>query len=154
MTHYKPEGYHTVTPYLIIDGAAEAIDFYTRVLGATETLRMGGPDGRVGHAEITMGESKIMLADENPEMGFTGPKSIGGTPVSIHVYVEDVDAIYATAIDAGGEEIRPVKDQFYGDRTGTFKDPFGHVWTVSTHTEDVSPEEMDRRCAEMAAEKG
>lgn len=154
MTHYKPEGYHTVTPYLIIDGAAEAIDFYTRVLGATETLRMGGPDGRVGHAEITFDESKIMLADENPEMGFTGPKSIGGTPVSIHVYVEDVDAIYGQAIDAGAEEIRPVKDQFYGDRTGTFKDPFGHVWTVSTHIEDVPPEEMDRRCAEMAAGKG
>jgi PhnB protein len=145
-----PDGYPRVTPYLYIDGAAAAIEFYGNVLGATERMRMGGPDGKVGHAELQLGDSVIMLADEHPDMNIRGPKSIGGTAVSLSVYVEDVDAVFAKAIKAGATELRPVEDQFYGDRLGHFEDPFGHHWSVATHIEDVPPAEMEKRAAAMA----
>jgi PhnB protein len=140
-----PDGYHTVTPYLIVKDAARALDFYQQAFGATELFRMPDPDGKIGHAEIKIGDSPIMLADEHPEHLCVGPQSLGGTPVSICLYVKDVDALAQRAIKAGAKELRPVKDQFYGDRSGTFADPFGHVWTISTHVEDVPPEEMSRR---------
>ena len=140
-----PEGYRTVTPYLIIKGAAEAIEFYKRAFGATELLRMADPHGRVGHAEIKIGDSVIMLADEHPAMGYRGPRSLGGSSVSILLYLEDVDAVFERALEAGAKAQRPVANQFYGDRTGTLEDPFGQVWTVATHVEDVPPEEMRRR---------
>ncbi len=140
-----PEGYRTVTPYLIVKGAAEAIEFYKRAFGATELLRMADPHGRVGHAEIKIGDSVIMLADEHPAMGYRGPRSLGGSSVSILLYLEDVDAVFERALEAGAKAQRPVANQFYGDRTGTLEDPFGHVWTVATHVEDVPPEEMRRR---------
>jgi PhnB protein len=140
-----PEGYSSVTPYLIIRGAAQAIDFYRRAFGATELLRMQAPDGRVGHAEIKIGNSPLMLADEFPEMGAQSPQALGGAAVSFLIYVDDVDARFRQAIDAGGTVVRPVKDQFYGDRSGTLKDPFGHTWTIATHQEDLSPEELERR---------
>jgi PhnB protein len=142
-----PEGYHTVTPYLIVDGAVRALDFYARAFGAVERLRMLNPAGKVGHAEITIGGSCIMLADEHPEIDALGPKAVGGTPVSLHLYVEDVDTVVAKAVAAGATLIRPVADQFYGDRTGGIADPFGHRWFVATHTEDLSPEELQRRAA-------
>jgi PhnB protein len=145
-----PDGYHSVTPYLIIKGAADAIEFYKKAFGATELLRMPTPGGKVGHAEIKIGDSPIMLADESPEMGNSSPTTLGGTPVSILIYVEDVDTIFKQAIAAGGEQQKPVQDQFYGDRSGSLKDPFGHVWHVATHKEDVSPEEMDKRMAAVA----
>jgi PhnB protein len=144
-----PEGYHSVTPYLIVNGGAQAIDFYKRAFGATELFRMEGPDGKMGHAEIRIGDSPVMLADEYPDMGFRSPRSLGGAGVSLMIYVEDVDAQFRQAIAAGAKELRPVKDQFYGDRSGTLEDPFGHVWTISTHKEDVSSEEMRRRSEEM-----
>jgi len=140
-----PEGYRTVTPYLIVKGAAEAIEFYKRAFGAKELLRMADPHGRVGHAEIKIGDSVIMLADEHPAMGYRGPRSLGGSSVSILLYLEDVDAVFERALEAGAKAQRPVANQFYGDRTGTLEDPFGHVWTVATHVEDVPPEEMRRR---------
>lgn len=140
-----PEGYHSVTPYLIINGASDAIDFYKKAFGATELFRMASPDGKIGHAEIKVGDSHIMLADEHPQMGYTSPTTLNGTPVSLMIYVEDVDKIYNQAIAAGGKEERALQNQFYGDRSGTLKDPFGHVWHVATHIEDVSPEEMDKR---------
>lgn len=142
-----PDQYPRVMPYLIVDGAAAAIDFYTSVFGATERMRMPGPDGRLGHAELEMGDSVIMLADENPEMGIHGPKKIGGTPVTLHVYVEDSDAAFERAVNAGATSLRPMEDQFYGDRSGQFEDPFGHRWNVATHFEDVPPDEMERRAA-------
>jgi PhnB protein len=141
-----PEGYHSVTPYLVMKGAADAIEFYKKAFGATELFRMDH-EGKIGHAELKIGDSPIMLADENPEMGYLGPLAIGGTPVSLMIYVEDVDKIYPQAIAAGGVELKPLQDQFYGDRSGTLKDPFGHIWTVGTHKEDVTPEEMDKRMA-------
>ena len=141
-----PEGYHSVTPYLIIKGAAEAIDYYKKAFGATELFRMDY-QGKIGHAEIKIGDSPVMLADEHPEMGYVSPKTIGGTPVSLMIYVDDVDTVFKRAIESGGLERKPVQDQFYGDRSGTLTDPFGHVWTVSTHKEDVTPEEMDKRMA-------
>jgi PhnB protein len=143
-----PEGYPRVSPYLSIDGAAQAIDFYTQVLGATERFRIPAPGGKVGHAELQIGDSVIMLADEFPEMGIVSPKKIGGTPVTLGVYVEDVDKTFDTAVKAGAKELRAVEDQFYGDRSGQFEDPFGHRWSVSTHIEDVPPEEMGKRAAE------
>src|ERR1700682_2402282 len=140
-----PDGYRTATPYLIIKGAADAIEFYKRAFGATELLRMADPQGRVGHAEIKIGDSVIMLADEHPAMGYRGPRSLGGSSVSILLYLEDVDGVFERAVKAGATAQRPVADQFYGDRSGTLEDPFGHVWTVATHVEDVPPEEMERR---------
>ncbi len=145
---HTPEGYHSVTPYLIVDGAARAIDYYKEALGATELFRLPDPAGRISHAELRIGDSHIMLADEHPEMGYRGPLTLGGTPVSLMVYVEDVDSVFKKAIAAGGKERIAVKDQFYGDRSGTLTDPFGHIWTIATHVEDVAPEEMDRRAAE------
>ncbi len=142
-----PDGYHTVTPYLIIKGAAQAIDFYKKAFGATELFRMAQPDGKIGHAEIKIGDSPIMLSDEVPEMGYLGPQTLGGTPVSILIYVEDVDSVFSQSIAAGAQEQRPVEDKFYGDRGGSLVDPFGHVWHIATHTEDVSPEEMEKRAA-------
>ena len=143
-----PDGYPRVTPYLCIDGAAAAIDFYKDVFGATERMRMPAPDGRIGHAELQIGDSLVMLADEYPEMNVRGPKAIGGTPVSLSVYVEDVDAVFDRAVQAGATSLRPVADQFYGDRSGSFEDPFGHQWHVASHVEDVPPEEMEKRAAE------
>ena len=140
-----PDGYTTATPYLIVRGAAEAIEFYKRAFGATEMLRMADPQGRVGHAEIKIGDSVIMLADEHPAMGYRGPRSLGGSSVSILLYLEDVDAVFERAVKAGAKAQRPVMDQFYGDRSGTLEDPFGHMWTVATHVEDVPPEELKRR---------
>jgi len=144
-----PDGYPQVTPYLIVDGANAAIEFYRDVLGATERARLPGPDGRIGHAELLLGSSLIMLADETPQMGILGPRSVGGTPVTISVYVEDVDAVFDRAVKAGAKALRPAGDKFYGDRPGQFEDPFGHRWSVATHTEDVSPEEMAKRAAEV-----
>ena len=140
-----PEGYHSATPYLIVKGAAEAIDFYKRTFGATETFRMADPSGGIAHAEIKIGDSVIMLADEHPNMGYRGPRSLGGSAVSIMLYVTDVDGTFDRAVKAGAKAQRPVANQFYGDRSGTLEDPFGHIWTISTHVEDVPPEEMKRR---------
>jgi PhnB protein len=140
-----PEGYHSVTPYLIIRGASDAIEFYKKAFGATELFRMPTPDGKVGHAEIKIGDSPIMLADEYPDMGYNGPQSIGGTPVSLMIYVEDVDTVFNRAVDAGATVKEALQDKFYGDRIGTLVDPFGHRWHVSTHKEDVSMEEMQER---------
>jgi len=148
---YIPQGYHTATPYLIVKGAARAIDFYKQASGATELMRFPGPGGSIGHAESRIGDSPIMLADEAPQMGYRSPTSIGGTPVSLMLYVEDVDKVVDRAVKAGGKLERAVADQFYGDRNGTIHDPFGHVWTIATHKEDVSPEEMQRRAAAMAS---
>jgi PhnB protein len=148
-----PDGYHSVTPYLVVDGAAKAIDYYKKVFDATEIMRMTSPDGgRIGHAELKIGDSPIMLADEHPEMNIRGPHAIGGSPVSMMVYVDDVDSVAQRALAAGAQELRPVADQFYGDRSGTFLDPFGHTWTISTHVEDVPPEEMEKRAAAAMAQ--
>jgi PhnB protein len=143
-----PADYPRVTPYLSVNNAAAAIDFYCNILGAEERVRMDGPDGKVGHAELAIGNSMIMLADEFPDMGAKSATTIGDTPVTLMVYVEDSDATFKAAIAAGATEQRPVEDQFYGDRSGSFKDPFGHIWFVATHVEDVSPEEMKKRSAE------
>jgi PhnB protein len=144
-----PDGYPQVIPYLVIDGAADAIDFYNKVLGTKERMRMGG-GGKVGHAELELGDSVIMLADESPESDARSPKSVGGSPVTISLYLADVDGVYKKAIDAGAKALRPPTDQFYGDRTAQFEDPWGHRWNVGTHVEDVSPEEMAKRAAEAA----
>ncbi len=146
-----PDGYPRVTPYLITDGAAEAIRFYTEVLGATERMRMPGPGGTVGHAELQIGDSLVMLADEFPDMGQLGPKTLGGTPVTISVYVEDVDMVCERARQAGATVLQPPTDQFYGDRSAQFEDPFGHRWSIATHVEDVPPDEMARRASQMTA---
>ena len=143
-----PEGYHSVTPYLIVKGAAKAIDYYKKVFGATETMRIPGPNGTVMHAEIKIGDSVIMLADEQ-QGNFRSPEGLGGSPVSLMVYVEDVDKTFKQAISSGAKETRAVQDQFYGDRSGNLVDPFGHVWTVATHKEDVSEAEMQRRMSVM-----
>jgi PhnB protein len=143
-----PKGYHAVTAYLSIQGAAQALDYYKRAFGAKELLRMPMPDGKVGHAEIMIGDSHVMLADEMPGMGFVGPQSRGGTTVQLHLYVRDVDATVQKAVAAGGKLTRPVEDKFYGDRAGTIEDPFGHVWYIATHKEDLSPAEIGRRAAE------
>jgi PhnB protein len=145
-----PDGYPRVSPYLTVDGAGAAIAFYREVLGASERMRLTQPDGRVGHAELDIGDSVVMLADEFPERGISGPKSFGGTPVTISVYVEDVDRVFARALAAGATSLRAVADQFYGDRTAQFEDPFGHRWSIATHVEDVSPEEISRRAAGAA----
>jgi PhnB protein len=145
--NFTPTGYHSVTPYLIIDGAAKAIDFYKKAFEAQELFRMPMPDGKIAHAEIKIGDSPVMMADEQEE--HRGPKSFGGSPVGLMIYVKDVDRIFKQAIAAGAKEQKPVTDQFYGDRSGTLADPFGHVWTIATHIEDVSPEEIERRVAKL-----
>ncbi len=150
MVNPIPDGYPRVTPYLIVNGAAAAIDFYKSVLGATERMRMAGPDGKLGHAELEIGDSVIMLADEHPEMNARGPKTVGGTPVFLHVYVEDADSVFERAVEAGAEPLQPVEDKFYGDRSGGFEDPFGHHWNVATHVEDIPLDEMSKRAAEAA----
>jgi PhnB protein len=142
---YIPKGYHTVTPYLVIKGAAKAIEYYKNVFGATVVERMDGPDGRVGHAELQIGDSRIMLADENPSMGARSAESIGASPVSLYVYIPDCDKVVEKAAAGGAKILKPVQDQFYGDRSGFIQDPFGHLWGVATHVEDVSPEEMKER---------
>jgi PhnB protein len=151
MPNAIPDNYPRVTPYLIVDGASDAIDFYAKVLGATQRGRMDGPDGRVGHAELEIGDSLVMLADEMPQMGITGPKTIGGTPVTLHVYVEDVDTVFEAAKQAGATPTRELEDRFYGDRSGQFEDPWGHRWDVASHVEDVAPEEMEKRAREVMA---
>ena len=141
-----PEGYHSITPYLVISEAAKAIDWYKQAFGAQQTLRMEDPTtGKIGHAELKIGDSYIMLADEYPDMGYRSPKTLGGAGISLLLYVKDVDGTVKQAVDAGAKIERPLQDQFYGDRTGTIQDPFGHVWTIATHIEDVSPEEMLER---------
>jgi len=144
-----PEGYHSITPYLVINNANEAVKFYTEVFGAKERLRLDDGSGKVMHLELEIGSSVIMMADEFPEMGFTGPQTIGGTPVSICHYVEDCDQVFNKAIQNGAEVMRPLADQFYGDRSGTFKDPFGHVWTVCSRIEIVSNEDIQKRFQEF-----
>lgn len=147
-----PEGYHAITPYLSIKGASDAIEFYKKAFGAAEVMRMAQPDGRIGHAELQFGDSRIMLADEHPEMDFRSPRAIGGTPVMLHLYVDDVDTVVSRAIAAGAKALRPVQDQFYGDRSGSVVDPYGHIWHVATHKEDLSMDEIRKRAA--AAHKG
>jgi len=143
-----PDGYHSVTPYLIVRGAARALDFYKAAFGAEELFRYPTSDGKLGHAEMRIGDSTVMLADEHPEMGYKSPQAYGGSSVSLVLYVDDVDARFAAAVEAGAKAIRAVQDQFYGDRSGTLVDLFGHVWTIATHKEDVSPEEMQRRASQ------
>ena len=144
-----PPGYHTVTPYLIVNNAAEAIDFYSRAFGATEKLRMPGPGGFIMHAEIQIGDSVVMLSDEHPDVGAFSPETVGGNPVSMMIYSEDVDAAFARAIEAGAQEVMPIEDMFWGDRYGRLADPYGHVWGIATHIEDVGPEELEARLAAM-----
>ncbi len=148
---YVPEGYNSITPYLIIKGAAQAIDYYKRVFGATVVVRMDGPNGSVGHAELEIGNSRIMLADENPSMG-TGHSSaatIGASPVSLYLYIPDVDKVVQRAVAEGAKILKPVQDQFYGDRSGFIQDPYGHYWGIATHVEDVSPQELEKRMKKM-----
>jgi PhnB protein len=142
-----PQGFHSITPYLVIQGAAQAIEYYTKVFGATEVVRMSMPDGKVGHAELQIGDSRIMLADESPGMGqgYASPATIGASPVSIYLYLPDVDRVVEKAVAAGAKILKPVQDQFYGDRSGFIQDPFGHLWGIATHVEDVSPQEMKER---------
>ena len=148
-----PAGYHSVTPYLMVRDAARAIAFYRNAFDADEVMRFNGPDGRIAHAEVKIGDSHVMLADESPEQGFVGPQTLGGAGVSLMLYVDDVDATFAQALAAGATVRRPVTDQFYGDRVGTLADPFGHVWSIGTHREDVPVEEMQRRMASMSTQK-
>ena len=150
-TNYIQDGYHNVTPYLCVSDAARAIEFYKEAFGATEIMRMEAPGGKIGHAVVRIGDSFVMLADEFPEMNFRSPQSIGGTSAHFYIYDEDVDARVERAVAAGAKVTRPVKDQFYGDRSGGVEDPFGHHWYIATHIEDPSPEEVRRR---MEAEMG
>ena len=147
-----PDGYHSVTPYLIMDDAARALEFYKKALGAVELMRFPGPDGKIGHAEIRIGDSPVMLADESPDMGQKSLRTIGGSPISLMVYVEDVDARVAQAVAAGAKLTRPVANQFYGDRTGGIEDPFGYHWYIATHVEDVPQDELERRAAKASNE--
>ena len=149
MVQAIPEGYHSVTPYLVVKDAKAALAWYQEALGAEEVLRLPGPDGTLMHAEFRIGNSVVMMGEENPQMGAIGPATLGGSGVGICLYVENVDDAYAKALAAGGTEERPLQDQFYGDRSGTIRDPYGHQWTIATHIEDVSPEELDKRMAEM-----
>ncbi len=142
-----PEGYRAVTPYLCVQGAAHAIEFYKQAFGAREVMRVGAPGGKIGHAKIAIGDSRIMLADEFPDMNFRSPRSIGGSPVHLHLYVDDVDSTVKQAVAAGAKVLKPVADQFYGDRSGSLEDRFGHLWHVATHKEDLSAEEIQRRAA-------
>jgi PhnB protein len=140
-----PEGFHNITPYLFVRSAASAIDFYKNIFGATEIMRMTGSNGKIMHAELRIGDSIVMLADENPQTGVMSPQTIGGFSVGMHLYVENVDQVIQKAVESGAKLLRPIKNQFYGDRSGTVLDPFGHMWSVATHVEDVSPEEMRKR---------
>jgi PhnB protein len=142
-----PQGYNSITPYLVINGAAQAIEYYKKVFGATEVFRMDQPDGKVGHAEVQIGDSRVMLADENPSMGqgHTSAASIGASPVSLYLYIPDVDRVVERAVSAGAKILKPVQDQFYGDRSGFIEDPFGHLWGIATHVEDVAPQELEER---------
>ena len=142
-----PDEYRAATPYLSLSEAARAIDFYKQAFGAREVMRMPAPQGKIGHAEIRIGDAPIMLADECPEMNFRSPQSLGGSPVNIVIYVNDVDALVNQAVAAGAKLLRPVQDQFYGDRMGVLQDPFGHSWSFATHIEDVPPEELQKRAA-------
>lgn len=144
-----PDGYHAITPYLVVKRAAEALEWYKQALGATEIMRLDGPDGSVMHAEFRVGDSIVMMCEENPEMGASSPETVGGSPVSICLYVENVDTTFSNAIKAGATELRALTDQFYGDRSGTMKDPYGHTWTIATHIEDLSEEEIKSRMAEL-----
>jgi PhnB protein len=146
-----PDGYHTVTPYLILNAAGDAIAFYKKALGAAEVMRMDDPSGKIHHGEISIGGSRIMLSDEAPDIQALSPKTIGGSPVSIHLYVDDVDAAADRAVAAGAKLIRPVADQFYGDRVGGIEDPFGYRWFIATHKEDLSMDEIRRRAAAQAS---
>jgi PhnB protein len=146
-----PEGYNTVTPYLAVEDAAAAIDFYRRAFGATERVRMPGPDGKVMHAELEIGDSLVMLSDPFPQASTTPPKELGGSSASVFLYVEDTDALYRQAVDAGGTSLMEPDDMFWGDRFASLQDPFGHTWTIATHVEDVSPEELERRSQEWFA---
>jgi PhnB protein len=146
-----PQGYNSVTPYLVVKGASRAIEYYKKVFGATEVFRMDQPDGKVGHAELQIGDSRIMLADENPSMGqgHASAESIGASPVSLYLYIPDVDAVFERAVAAGAKVLRPVQDQFYGDRNGFIQDPFGHLWGIATHVEDVAPQELAERAKKV-----
>jgi PhnB protein len=148
-----PDGYHSITPYLMIKGASEAIEFYKRAFGATEIFRLSHPNGQIGHAEIRIGDSSIMLADSCEQSEFHPPESLGGSSVALHVYVEDVDAQFSQAVSAGAKVVRPVFDQFYGDRTGMLQDPFGHIWFIATHKKDIAPKEISKR-AEALFQQG
>ena len=145
MVQPVPEGYHTVTPYLAVHDGAAALAFYQKAFNAQVLFQMPAPGGRIGHAELQIGDSRVMLADEHPEIGFRGPKMLGGSAVMLHLYVDDCDAWFDRAVKAGAKVLRPLEDQFYGDRGGQVEDPFGHSWYLSTHKEDVSPEEMEER---------
>jgi len=149
-----PVGFHSVTPYLFVRTAALAIEFYKNAFGATELVRMPGPNGRIMHAELKIGDSIVMLADENPQTGMMSPQTVGGFSIGLHVYVENVDAVIQRAVESGAKPLRPIKDQFYGDRSGSVLDPFGHMWSVATHIEDVSPEEMKKRMSAMSQAAG
>jgi PhnB protein len=149
-----PAGYHAITPYLAVRGGAQAIEFYKKAFGAKELVRMPGPDGKLGRAEVKIGDARVMLSDEYEAMGFLGPQARGGTTVHIHLYVRDVDAATARAAAAGGRLVRPVEDQFYGDRRGAIEDPFGHVWHIATHKEDLSMAELKRRAAQLGKQAG
>lgn len=152
--HFIPKGYHAVTPYLACKGAAQAIDFYKQAFGAAEVMRMPGPQDSIGHAEIRIGDARIMLADEYPAMEFLSPQARGGTTVHIHVYVRDVDAMVERAVAAGAMLLRPVEDKFYGDRSGSVQDPFGHVWHLATHTRDLSMAQLRKGARQAAKEMG
>ena len=147
-----PEGYHTVTPYLAVEDAAKAIEYYERAFGAKEVVRMNGPDGSIGHAELEIGDSHVMLSDPFPQSSTKAPKELGGSSVGVHLYVEDADAVAKQAVDAGGTVLMEVTTQFWGDRFGTIQDPFGHTWSIATHVEDVPPEEMAERAKAAMAE--
>lgn len=149
-----PDGYHAVTPYLVVAAAAEAIAFYKKAFGATEVMRLDAPGGKIGHAEIRIGDSPVMLADEVPDRGYLGPKAFGGCAMSLLIYTDDVDAMFQRAIDEGATVVKPLADQFYGDRNGTLTDPFGHTWSIATRKEDWSPEEINRRFEEMKQTQG
>jgi PhnB protein len=147
-----PPGYHSITPYLVVNEASRAIEFYKQAFGAKETVRMGGPGGKVGHAELKIGDSMLMLSDEMPGSGTRSPQSLGGSPVSIFMYVESVDSVFNQAVKAGAKADMPPQDMFWGDRFGKLTDPFGHSWAIATHIEDVAPQEMEKRAQAAMAQ--
>lgn len=149
-----PDGYHTVTPYLACADAAQAIAFYKKAFGAKELLRVPGPGGKIGHAELRIGDSRVMLADEYREMDFLGPLSRGGSAVHLHIYMPNADKVVERAVEAGAKVVQPLEDKFYGDRTGSVQDPFGHVWHIATHVEDVPPRELEKRAEKMMKDPG